>query len=298
MTLRHLNAFITVFKEGSITAAAEKLHISQPAVSLTIRELEDFYGIKLFDRISRKLFATPESKEIYDYSSRILALYDEMNVASKTLKQRSTIRVGAGLSIGKLVMPKLVKRYLEENKDINLLVTVNDSRTIEQKILNHDLDLGIMQGTYANPDNFQRQVFQVSPLVAVCNKRNPLANKKSLTIFDLVSEKLLLSEKNSDTRVAVENLFLSNNIHISPIWESSCDVALIRAVEEGLGITILPLNYVNALISKSITILNVKGLDLKRYVNIVYLKQRHLSPAIIHFIDFCLRYPPANLPPV
>jgi DNA-binding transcriptional LysR family regulator len=290
MTLRHLRTFITVVREGSITAAAEKLNISQPAVSLSIREMEAFYGIKLFERISRKLYITPDGKEIYNYSNRILTLFDEMNFASETLKKRKTVRVGAGIAMGKLVMPKLAKRFLESNGDIDLLVTVNNAPTIEQKIITNDLDIGIMSGTIHNPDNLERQIFQVNPLVVICNKDHPLTKIKHLTIFDLASEKFLLSEKSSDTRVAVENLFLSNNLHIMPIWESSSTMALINAAGEGLGISVLPLNYVTALMKDNIVVLNVEGLDLKRYINLVYHKQKHLSSAVLRFIEFCQNY--------
>jgi DNA-binding transcriptional LysR family regulator len=290
MTLRHLRTFITVVREGSITAAAEKLNISQPAVSLSIREMETFYDIKLFERISRKLYITPDGKEIYNYSNRILTLFDEMNFASETLKKRKTVRVGAGIVVGKLVMPKLAKRFLESNEDIDLLVTVNNAPTIEQMIITNDLDIGIMSGTIHNPDNLERRIFQVNPLVVICNKDHPLTQKKQLTIFDLASEKFLLGEKSSDTRVAVENLFLSNNLHIMPTWESSSTMALINAAGEGLGISVLPLNYVTALMKDNIVVLNVEGLDLKRYINIVYHKQKHLSPAVLRFIEFCRNY--------
>jgi DNA-binding transcriptional LysR family regulator len=287
MTLRHLRTFVTVFQEGSITAAAEKMNISQPAVSLAIREMEDFYGIKLFERISKKLYITQDGKELYNYSCRILALFEEMGSVSESLKGQKNLRVGAGIAMGKLMMPKLVKKFLELNGDINIFITIYDSLTIEQKIINNDLELGIMEATIHDTANLERVLFRVYPLVVICNKNNPLVGRQGLSVADLAEEKFLLGEKYSDTRVAVENILLSNNLHISPIWESASTMALINAVGEGLGISVLPQNYVTALKNDNIKVLNVRGFDHKRYINIVYHKQKHLSSAALRFIEFC-----------
>jgi DNA-binding transcriptional LysR family regulator len=210
-----------------------------------------------------------------------------MSSATEELKKQQNLRVGTGTAMGKLVMPKLAKRFLELNKDINLFVTVNNSPTIEQKIINNDLDLGIMEATSNDTANLERLVFQVNPLVVFCNKNNPLTKRQNLNVNDLAEQKFLLGEKFSDTRVAVEHILLSNNLHITPIWESASTMALINAVSEGLGISVLPLNYVTALMNNNIQVLDVKGVDHKRYINIVYHKQKHLSSAASRFIEFC-----------
>jgi DNA-binding transcriptional LysR family regulator len=287
MTLRHLHTFITVCHDGSFVAAAETLHISQPAVSFTIKELEEYYGFKLFERISRKLFITPGGKEIYEYASRILALFDEMNLISETLKKRYTVRVGTGLAYGELVMPKIAGKFLENNKDTNLRVSVNTYLAIKQQIMNNELDIGIIDVNIQDPNNLEHIVFQENPLVVVCNKNNPLAQKQSLSIKDLADQKFILGEKFSDTRAAVENIFLSNKMHVNIIWETASIIASINAVTENLGVGVLPLNYVNLMRNDNIVVLNIAGFNLKRSVNLIYLKEKHLSKAVLDFIEFC-----------
>ena len=287
MTLRHIQTYVTVCHEGSIIGAANKLHISQPAVSITIRELEEYCGFKLFERISRKLFITPEGKEILEYASMILSLFEEMNSTSESLRKRQIVRVGSGMTMGELLLPRIVGEFMEIHKDIMIKVHVNSFLTIRQQLLNNELDLGLIDANIQDSAILKCTMFQENPLVVVCNKNHILCNKKSLTLHDIADQNFILSEKDSDTRVALENMFLLTNLKINIVWEAASLISMVNAVAVGLGIAVLPSNYVNILQNDNIAVLNIKGFNIIRKVNMVYLKQKRLSPAAQQFIEFC-----------
>jgi len=287
MTLRHIQTYVTVCDEGSIISAANKLNISQPAVSITVHELEEYCGFKLFERISRKLFITPEGKEIYELASQILSLFEQMNITSESLRKHHTVRVGSGMTMGELVLPRIVGEFMKINPDIIIKMHVNSFLTIKQQILNNELDIGLIDANIQDSAILKCTIFQENPLAVVCNKNNSLYNRGSLTLSDIAGQNFILSEKDSDTRVALENIFFVNNLKINIVWEAASLISMVNAVVMGLGISVLPLNYVSILQNNNIAVLNVKDFNITRKVNLVYLKQKHLSEAALKFIEFC-----------
>ena len=110
MTLRHLRIFLAVCREGSATAAAEKLYIAQPTVSVAIRELEEHYSVTLFDRIGRRLFLTDAGRQMQSYAQHIVALLDEMEARSQDWEETGTLRLGSSITIGTVQLPGIVTR--------------------------------------------------------------------------------------------------------------------------------------------------------------------------------------------
>lgn len=111
MTLRHMKIFVSVYQNNGITRASEELHLAQPSVSLAIRELEDYYGIRLFDRISRRLYVTEQGKMFYDYALHIVSLFDEMELGIRNWEHMGTLRIGSSITIGNFLLPGLIKKF-------------------------------------------------------------------------------------------------------------------------------------------------------------------------------------------
>ncbi len=107
MTLRHLKIFMTVFETSNFTKAGEKLLMAQPAISLAIKELEDMYGVRLFERIRRNIYPTEQGKTLYQYATTLLAMYDEMNDIMRNLDEKSTIRIGSSITVSNYILPTL-----------------------------------------------------------------------------------------------------------------------------------------------------------------------------------------------
>lgn len=286
MTLRHLKIFVVVCQEKSITRAAEKLYIAQPAVSFAIKELENNYGTRLFERLSRKLYITPFGQEVYNYAQRIVLLYDELESFFSSQAGQNSIRIGCGATLSELYMPQIAKDFSSLYPNSKLYITVDNAETIEKMLETNDLDLAIMEGTNL-PNNLTEELLQINPIVAICHKTHPLAQKEVVTAEDLAKEDLLLREKFSPTRQSVDYFFDIHSLNITPVWESMDALALINAVDKQLGIAFIPLNHFQHMPNENLTILNVEGFKADRFIRLLYHKDKFLSPVMKCFIQYC-----------
>lgn len=284
MTLRHIEIFAMVCREGSITRAAERLHLSQPTVSVAIRELEEHYKDPLFERISHRLYLTPFGHRIYDYALNLLNLYSDMSEAQQ---QYEIIRVGTGTAVGKLFLPKIVKAFLAEHPDIHVQVNVGDATRMYWLIMQNDLDF-VLAETVDEIYGLAHRSIQHYPIVAVCHRDNPLAKKRVVTAADLAAQNLLLREPNASTRQLVDLYFHSNNFEVSPAWESYSVQTLLNATKENLGVSFHSLDHAVANQDPSLVILNVPDFHGERYVNISYHKDKIIKPSMQAFLEFYL----------
>lgn len=283
MTLRHIEIFVAVCLEDcSITRAANRLHISQPTVSVAIQEIEAHYGHRLFDRFSNRLYITPFGRTIYDQALRLLNLYDDMINVHQSNK---VIRVGTGTAIGKLLMPSVVKSFSDMHPEIQMKICVSESPRLYRMAMENELDLVIAE-TVDEIVGLSHRMIQQYPIVGVCHRSNPLAGQAAVTAEELARENLLLREKGSSTRYAVDVFFKNHNLNVSPMWESFSVQTLLNAAREGIGVAFLSLDHVLANRDPELAILNIPGLDGCRYVNVCFHKDKFFTPEMTEFLQF------------
>ena len=152
MTLRHMKIYVCVFRHSSITRAAEELHLAQPSVSLSVKELEEYYGVRLFERIGRRIYPTECGKQFYEYALHIVSLFDEMEQKIRNWDTLGTLRIGASITIGTHILPSLIRRYQPLYPDLRVEVSVRQSAYIEQSILDSSIDIGLIENTPEDPD--------------------------------------------------------------------------------------------------------------------------------------------------
>ena len=145
MTLRHMRILVAVFQQGSVTKAAQALHLAQPSVSLALRELEDYYGVALFTRTGRQLLPTACGQSFYDYAVHVVSLVDEMETQMRNWDTLGTVRIGSTITIGTHLLPGLVRQLQTEFPDLKIEVKVCRASQVEQLILDNDIDLGLME---------------------------------------------------------------------------------------------------------------------------------------------------------
>ncbi len=281
MTLHHLEIFVTICLEGSITRAAERLHISQPTVSVALQQLESHYGTRLFDRLSHKLYITPFGEIIYEQARSLLDLWDDLIHADQPLNK---VRIGTGTAVGKLLLPTVIKSFLQLHPNAQINVNVGDATKMCFLVMDNSLDFVIAE-TAANIPGLSQRAFQQYPVVAICHKNNPLSEKKIVTAEDLAHENLLLREKDSSTRQLVDMYFHNHNIHIEPMWESYSVQTLLNATRENIGISFLSLDHVLAYQSPNLIILNIPDFQEKRFVNLFFHKNKFFTPIMDEFIE-------------
>jgi DNA-binding transcriptional LysR family regulator len=285
MTIRHMRIFIAVCQEKSITNAAKKLYLAQPAVSLAIKELEDHYHQKLFERFSRRIQITNLGEGVYQHALRIVQLFDELEYPATFRQYLETLRIGTGTAIGNLYMPRIIKGFKELHPNAKVIVTIDRGSLYPQYLIDNKIDMIILE-RLDNARNITSHPISAYPIVAVCHRDHPLAQKKNVCAEDFIGSNLLMHEKNNMTRNAVDAYFAKYNMKISPSWESIDVMSLLNAVNSNLGVSFLALNHINAVNYPNLVILNVEGFSAQHYINIYYHKDKQLTPIMREFIKY------------
>ena len=284
MTLRHLQIFVSVYQENSITRAAEKLYISQPAVSKYIREIEDTYGCKLFERYSQRLVITPFGEDFYSYAARITSLYDEMNFAMESFtEQKTLLRIGSGTAVGRLFLPHVVKEFTAQHPHVQVSLFSGSTKKNAAHLMDNTLDFTIMEWMPESP-SIAHIPLETDQIVAVCSNDHPLAQIEVGTAEDLAAYPLLLREPGSQNRQLVNHYFSSRSLTVTPLWETSCSAVLTNATAEGMGISFLNKRQVNMLHDPKLTILNVPDLNMERSLNVYYHRDKRIFPLMLEFL--------------
>ena len=276
---------MTVYQEESITRAAEKLHMTQPATSLAIREMEEYYHTKLFERSGRGIRVTSAGTRLYPSAARLLSLYDEMDAEMKNWDTSGRLRIGSSISIGSCILPQLINRFSKKYPELELYIKVDSSDVIEQNILENHLDFALIEGS-VHSEKLNSSVFLDDELVPVCSRFHPLAGAEDIELDSLKKEHFLMREPNSGTRQLADSSFALKNFQIKPTWESTSTAALINAVSIGLGISILPKRMLEKqLRMHQIASFTIHDLDLKRHYSLIYHENKFVSPTMQEFFD-------------
>lgn len=287
MTLRHIKIFVAVCETGSATAAGEKLFIAQPSISLAISELEDYYGVKLFDRLSKRLYITEAGKYFLEYASHIIKIFEEMETGIRNFDTQGVIRVGASITIGNYLLPKYVENFKKLHPKIEVQAIIANSDTIEENLMKNNIDLALIEGIIHSP-YLKSMQFKEDELVLICGISHPLSENDEIDLEDIKNEDFLLREKGSAGREICDGLFATNEIDINILWESTSTQAIVRAVSSGLGLSILPYLLVKDNIERGeIKVIKIKDICLKRNFSIIYHKNKFLTNSAKDFIAIC-----------
>lgn len=239
MTIRHMKIFVAVYQNESITRAAEQLYMTQPAVTRAIQELERNYGVRLFERINQRLSTTEAGRKLYAYALHIIDSFDHIDTELKNWDQLGVIRIGASTTLGSILLPRMIKEFQKTHPGIALKCMITNGTRLQQKLENNELDFALIEGKIAN-DNLVIEPFSEDRLILLLPPDSRLAKKEKVTLKDLRQEPLLLSEKDSVSRILVERIFALHNMTVEPMMESISTHAIVQSVHQGIGISFLP----------------------------------------------------------
>ena len=288
MTLRHLRIFSEVCHTESITKAADSLNMAQPAVSSVIKELEAYYGVKLFDRMNRRLYITDVGHQLLNYADSILAQLAEAKDILTDIAAASRIRIGSNVSFGLSHLADVVTDFRQKYPDIPVLTKIQNCDVIEDALLRNQLDFAITDDLAISP-YFCHHLLLSEKMIAVCSPKSPYIPKAAqLSVQDLSSIPLLLREKGSGSRTIIDTILKSNNINITAAVESTSSQVLVEFCLKGHGLLIQPVSLLQKYIDEgTLTEIPVSGIDLTRNYYLVYHKSKYLTKSMQHFID-CL----------
>ena len=291
MTIRHMIIFRTVCENGyNSTKAAEVLHMTQPAVSLAIKELEQYYGVHLFDRIGRRLKITDAGQHFLQYAIHISDLFSDMETGLRDWDSKGILRIGATITIGSQFLPNYVKAFSELCPELDVRVTVEQSERLEQKILANELDCALIEGIAHDP-NIVSEAYMEDHLSVICGTDKGWTQGQVISIEDFQRQRFLLREKGSGTREVFNRVVEQAGIHVTPVWKAMSTTALVNAAINGLGIAVLPHRMIlPALRQGLIYTVKVEGLSFSRNFHIIYHKNKFLTASAKKFIALCKNY--------
>lgn len=287
MTIRHFRIFAAVVDWGTMHRAAEALYISQPGVSQAVKELENAYQVKLFERYRKKLILTPEGEKLLAHCRVLLARYDEMNREMLEASSHPVLRIGATVSVGEELLVGIISKFEKENPHIRIQVTVNNTQFVEESILNGKLDLGIIEGQVISED-VEQLFFCEDCMQVVVSPDSPLAGREEIEAEELASYDIITREQGSQARNILLNMLYTKGIDVHIKWQCTNVPVIKQAVMAGQGIALLSSLLIKKEVEQGrLCVLNVKGLDGHRAVHLVLHKDKHKSPALNRFISFC-----------
>lgn len=285
-TLHQLQVFLKITETKSITKAAEELHLTQPAVSIQLRNLQDQFEIPLTEIIGRQLYVTDFGKEIAIAAERILEEVNAINY--KTLAYKGILSGKLKISVvstGKYVMPYFLSEFANKNKGIEIEMDVTNKTKVIKSLKNNEVDFALVS-ILPNDIQLESEVLMENKLFLVGNQKVALGGKTK--IDDLLSElPLIYREDGSATRISMEKFIIDKGIRAKMKLQLTSNEAVKQAVIAGLGLSIMPLiGLKNELEKEDIRILPVKGLPIITNWRLIWLKGKKLSPIASAYLQF------------
>lgn len=291
MNIRHFHIFITVCEMGTMTRAANVLYMTQPSVSQAINELEKEYGVRLFERLNRRLYLNDAGERLRSYASHILNLSEQAKKELNGLGTGGTIRVGASLTIGAHLLPGIINIFRQEMPQIDTFTRVDNTSIIEKLILEDHLDLGLVEGPTYSPQ-LREEKLSDDYLIIICGPGHPFWDRQTIELNELSGRAFIMREPGSGTRDIFERAIsgVGVNLKIAGVYNNT--EAVKQAVRGNLGLAVVPKLSAEEEIDRGLVrSIEVKGLNLRRKFNLVYHRQKFITIAIQTFIETSKKYP-------
>ncbi len=289
-TFQQLRIFESVARNLSFTRASRELFLTQPAVSIQIKRLEENVGHPLFEHVGKRLYLTTAGEEVYQASREILDRLAELEGAldDRHAKVRGPLRVSV-VTTAKYFMPHLLGVFLREHPDVEPRLTVTNRAKVLERLRENADDLVIM-GQVPDEMDLNASRFLNNNLVVVAHPRHPFRKqKRAIPLERMVEERFLVREEGSGTRSAVDRLFAEHGLRITPYMELGSGDAIKQGVMAGIGVSVLStLSFPLEQHSGLLAVLNVEGFPLVRPWHCVYPKGKRLSNTAQTFLDFLL----------
>jgi DNA-binding transcriptional LysR family regulator len=271
LNLNHLRLLRAVADTGSVTAAAQRLMISQPAVSKQLSVFESTLGVPLLERLPRGVRLTHAGAILADYARRIASLQDQALTAIRDLRTGSlgTLRVGASTTIAVYLLPDLIVTFRRQHPGVQFHLTVANSAAVARAVAEGDLDLGLTEVHHPDPA-VDSQVFRHDELVPIAAPSHALARKRSITPAQLCALPFVVRDTGSDTKSFVERALAARGLAITPAMSVGSTEAVKRAVSAGLGVAIVSrLSTDLEIQTHRLKILRVPALNLRRPLHLL-----------------------------
>lgn len=285
-TLRQLEVFLAVAREGNVSRAAESLSMSQSAASGSLADLERQFDVRLFDRVGKRLHLSELGRSIRAQAEALHAQAQELEQALQGRAGVAKLRIGATLTIGNTLAVPLMARFLRAYPGAEPTLVVANTEEIARQVANFEIDVGLVEGELEHPD-LELTPWRGDRLVVFCAPGHPFARKKALADADLLEAGWIVRERGSGTRQAFERAM--RGLHpLRIVLELQHAEAIKGAVEAGLGVGCLSrLTLEDAFARKALLPCRVPGRDFDRQFFFLLHRQKHRSAGITAWLNVC-----------
>jgi DNA-binding transcriptional LysR family regulator len=292
INLNQLRVFHVAAKAQSFTRAAEALFLTQPGISKHIKELEEYYGTRLFDRLGKKVVLTQAGEILYAKTESIFNMIDQVRMEIDDLQglSRGVLNIGASITMGIYILPGVIRRFRAIYPKIDMRMDITLNRQIVEMVLKNDIDFGFL-GAPVHDDRLKLAPFYDDELLLIVSSKHEWASRDAIEPHELLTCPFILSRKGSGTRTIIEERLGMIGIALQSTMEFGHTEAVKKAVEAGLGVSVIS----KAAISREehlglIKALRLSGVDLKRTFYFAYRKDKYLSNLDKTFLQFIVYY--------
>lgn len=294
MADRRLQVFFSVARFLSFTKAAESLHMTQPAVTFQVRQLEEYFNTRLFDRTHNKISLTEAGKRVYEHAGKIFEIYSELenSVRELTGEISGVLILGASTTVAEYMLPALLGDFKAKFKDVNIRLKVSNTDGIVAMVENNVIDLGVVEAPVHNK-NLAVEVCRTDRLVAIAPPGHELAKQESIPVATILNYPFICREEGSGTRDVIADYVREAGVdpgQLNIIMELGSLEAIKGAVEAGIGVGIVS----RATLSKEIKLKSLEVIELdpplERPFSFVHQKHKFRQRAMDELLEFARNY--------
>jgi LysR family transcriptional regulator, low CO2-responsive transcriptional regulator len=288
-TLRQMKVFQIVAEQLNYTRAARVLHLSQPAVSMQVKQLEESVGLSLFEHTGKKIQLTEAGREIYQYARTIFQTFEEMEEVIAAMKGLGTGQLNIAVaSTVNYFAPRLLAAFSRSYPGIDLHLDVTNRQRLMDLLKANEIDI-VLMGLPPEDIELEYEPFMENPLVVIAPPGHALEGVLNIPVERLAEEVFIMREEGSGTRLAMERFFAEQDIAFSAGMQMTRNEAIKQAVRAGMGLGLVSTHTIELEVeTKRLIVLDVEGFPLQRHWYMVYRKGKRLSPAAKAFHDFVL----------
>ena len=289
LTLRQLKVFESVARHLNYTRAAEELFLTQPAVSMQVKQLEESLGVALFEQLGKRIHLTEAGREVLGYARSVTQQLDELEGILNHIKGLSGGRLRISVATtANYFIPTLLGTFSRRYPEVTISLDVTNRGTLLRQLAENTVDLVIMGQPPAELDA-EADAFMENPLVIVAPPDHPLARKKKISLERLQDEVFLVREPGSGTRIAMERFFAERGMRLKTGMEVGSNEAIKQSVQAGLGLGLLSRATIEQeLTLKRLVVLDVADFPIMRHWYIVHRRGKRLSAVAAAFRQFML----------
>lgn len=296
MTIRHLKIFIAVAETGKMSLAAQKLYLTQPTVSQAVRELEEHYETRLFERLSKRLYITEPGQHLLKMAKAAVHSFDEMELQMQSETKTEHFRIGATVTIGSCMLPGLLKDFQKLRPQTDTFSYIRNTQAVEEKLLRSELDVGIVEGVIKSPDLVSLPLVD-DYLVLACSADHPFASRNTFSPSDLEGLDFVMREYGSGTRALFEDYLRQNHISIHERVEAPFPEAMKHAILVNRCLAVISVRLIEDEIQKgTIHMLQDPENIWNRTFKLVYHKDKFISESILVLKELLSSYKKPEIP--